>query len=532
LAQVGTFVLLSLSLQSGAPRKYDTVGPMAVVADSAAYGALHALEARLRSQAQERERCIKDELRADLKAELASEQERRLLAERRVRHLRTEVQKLREDEGDFTADFEADDRDDPRFMEEMCLMAAPKSAAIKRQISDEPDPTRQVSNDNNRVAALSDLSDGIFEEDGTYKEGVMSAEMLEGVEFDFKDLPCDIWGVAIMTLTRDVGELLNGHDFCAHLTRFIYAMICVALNLTLQLSILVWVNKYVVGESVWTIQGNYAKFRKDVFDHQGQFKEQAWVDWDGPRDDLCGAVLTKTVFLGAILFLWIGRMLGEFKSIVRLSQDLYAIPRAPSGAAHQHSILERSGHHAIIALTTGMRITLFCMVIFPKFVINITLALIGLQWLTATENFADLILSALALEFVIGIDEQILEYFLPKRCADNLQATKFAIVAVINNDKDAVMQRMVKDYNRNIFYFLLAVAMTIVYVLYVQQVLPFYEGDIVQHCGLWYENRFHPRCEPFEKNCFPYGKTTQAHDYGMMTPKDEEGLLAALLPKQ
>lgn len=487
---------------------------MAVVADSSAYGALHALEARLRSQAQERERCIKEELRADLKAELASEQERRLLAERRVRHLRTEVQKLKEDEGDFTADFEADDRDDPRFMEEMCLMAAPKNA-------DSSDV---------RVAAP---SDDIFEADGTYKEGVMSrGSVMEGVEFDFKDLPCDIWGVAIMTLTRDVAELLNGNDFCAHLTRFTYAMICVALNLTLQLSILVWVNKYVVGGSVWTIQGNYAKFHQDVFDHQGQFKEQAWVDWDGPRDDLCGAVLTKTVFLGAILFLWIGRMLGEFKSIVRLSQDLYAIPRAPSGAAHSHSILERNGHHAIIALTGGMRTTLFCLVIFPKFVINIVLALIGLQWLTATENFADLILSALALEFVIGIDEQILEYFLPKRCTDNLQATKFALVAVIDNDQDAVKQRMVKDYNRNIFYFLLAVAMTIVYVLYVQQVLPHYDGDIAQHCGLWYENRFRPRCEPFEKNCFPYGNSTQAHDYGMMTPKDEEGLLAALLPKQ
>ena len=37
-------------------------------------------------------------------------------------------------------------------------------------------------------------------------------------------------------------------------------------------------------------------------------------------------------------------------------------------------------------------------------------------------------------EFVIGIDEQILEYFLPVRCTVNLEATKFAIVAKIEDE--------------------------------------------------------------------------------------------------
>ena len=65
-------------------------------------------------------------------------------------------------------------------------------------------------------------------------------------------------------------------------------------------------------------------------------------------------------------------------------------------------------------------------VVIPKFIICILLTVIGLQWLTATEGFAALILNALLLEFIVDVDENILKFFLPKRCATALEATKFA----------------------------------------------------------------------------------------------------------
>lgn len=292
-------------------------------------------------------------------------------------------------------------------------------------------------------------------ENGMYKSMEhMTPAHLEGMEFDRKDLPCDMWGVAIMVLTRDLAEILNCVDVCSHLTRFIYAFGCVVLNLALQLSILAWVNMYVVGESVWTIQGNYAQFHREVFDKHGNFNSTAWEHWKGPRDDLCGAVLTKGVFLGVILFLWIGRMLGEFKTCVRLHGDMHALPNAPSGTTIQQLIVEREEEFHIIALTCSMRLLLFMLVIIPKIFICIILGLIGLQWLTATESFEDLILNALALEFVIGIDEQILEFFLPKRCTTNVEATKFAYPSSGPKTQQEKMHAVMHDYRRNIFYFI------------------------------------------------------------------------------
>lgn len=455
---------------------------------------------------QEREQCIKAELKAELNAELELEQDRRCLAERRVADLATELRHL-------SADFEAEERDDPQLMEEMHLMAAP---AAKNGEAGQPDAQRDSS------------SNQLLDPYGCYNSlDDMKEERLEGLEFEYKSLPKDMWGVAIMTLTRDTAELQNGHDISAHALRFTYAMSMVALNVALQLSILAWVYKYVVGESIFQIQDNYAKFHREVFDSAGRFKEKTWIEWDGPRDSLCSAVLTKKLFLGAVLFLWMGRMIGEFKSVVRLAQDLHALPSVPAGATLSDTILERNDQTEIIAMTRCSRFILYLVVILPKLAINFALAFIGLQWLTSTENFADLILNALALEFVIGIDEQILEFFLPKRCGSTLESTKFAYPSKGQQKPDQELAAMVWDYLRNIAYFVATVGLTFAYLNYGQQVLPYHTFDIKEHCNLWFLNRFTPKCPMFGEGCFPFGHHESPHHYGMLTPAAEAGLCKA-----
>lgn len=480
---------------------------MACVADSSPHDGLRALESRLRREAQEREQCIKAELKAELNAELELEQDRRFLAERRLADLATELRHL-------SADFEAEGRDDPQLMEEMHLMAAPAS----NQKGEDGQPAPEKSSSRSQL----------LNESGCYKSlELMKEDKLEGLEFDYKDLPQDMWGVAIMTLTRDTAELRSGHEICAHLVRFTYAMSMVILNLALQLSILHWVYKYVVGESIFNIQGNYAKFHRDVFDGHGRFKEKAWIDWDGPRDDLCSAVLTKKLFLGAVLFLWMGRMMGEFKSIVRLTQDLNALPSVPAGASVADTVLERNDQIEIIGMTCCSRFIIYLIVILPKLAINIILAGIGLQWLTSTENFADLILNALALEFVIGIDEQILEFFLPARCTTSLLSTKFAYPSKGRQKPEQELAAMVWDYTRNIMYFVATVGLTVAYLNYAQQVLPYHTFDIKEHCNLWFLNRFTPKCSMFQDGCFPFGDAKSPYNYALLTPAAEHGLCKA-----
>jgi len=281
------------------------------------------------------------------------------------------------------------------------------------------------------------------------------------------------------------------------------------------------VNLYVVGESVWNIQGNYAQFHHDLFDTKGNFLSEKWADWKGPRDSLCGAVLTKSAFLSVILFLWSGRMMGELKTCRHIWNDLSALPAAPHKADHRQTVIERddmfaTGEHGYAILATGgcVRFALYTLVILPKLSICLVLWGIGLRWLTATTSFPDLILNALALEFVIDIDEHILEYFLPSHCAASVASTKFAYPKKEAQTPVAQLQVMQSDYVRNIFYLCVVVTVTVVYLKFGQQVLPYYPFDVGEHCGRWFEERFEARCKPLEKNCFPFGDVKEPHRYG------------------
>ena len=148
----------------------------------------------------------------------------------------------------------------------------------------------------------------------------------------------------------------------------------------------------------------------------------------------------------------------------------------------------------------------------------------GCVWLVATMSFADLILNALALEFIISIDENILAFFLPGKIASRLAGTKFAYPAETHTEEQKEHDLIV-DYCRNIMYFVVCVMLTTAMVLY-QQVLPYFPFDVEAHCGAWFMNQFTPKCLPFEKDCFPFGAASTVHNFGKLTPSNHSAPLA------
>jgi len=393
----------------------------------------------------------------------------------------------------------------------------------------EPDHVDHAFNFNGGTSSHNMLLRG----SGEYQSAeLLTAEMLEDHVFDYVDLPQDMWGVTIFSLTKDLAKTMkDGKNFGAHFTRFAYVMLCCALNLFLQIGILIYVNLYVVGDSIWQLQGDYAQYHTEVFDSDGNFQLDKWVTWDGPRDDLCSAVLTKPRFLSVILFLWSARMVGELKSISHLWDNINALPNLPSGAGTEHGVLKRHHQTDILGFTRLTRVAIYILVILPKLVICLVLWIIGSSWLTSTVEYEELILNALALQFVIDIDEQIFEYFLPTRAKKGVLKTKFAYPSKGEVSEDRHYQLLQRDYFRNFFFLMLTILWTYVYLGHIQWVLPFYPFDVGEHCGSWFENKFHPRCQPFETGCFPFGGTSSPHhyfgnkeQYGMVPARTSENL--------
>lgn len=448
---------------------------------------------------------IKDELRAEMKLELEAEKERTCRAETRAEELAIELQRLMANTP-IGADEELDTLAVPRT-----ARAFEEEALLMTPLGDKVGPTSSGS----RELEL--------EPPAAAGEPMLGGMMVpaDDVDLDYKDLTEDMWGIAVMLLTRDLCEISKGNAHKSHMVRLIYATVCYLVNIFLQIAILRWVAIYIVGNSVWTVQSQYAKFHKDTFDSDGNFQEHKWITWDGPRDELCDAVINKRLFLGCVLFLWIGRMLGEFKTIQRMYREIDSLPRAPHGAILQDCIsFARGGREEveILALPQGIRYAIYGGVLLPKVFVCLLLTTLGCQWLTATLSFSDLILNALALEFIIAIDENILEFFLPKRVVTRLGNTKLAYPITNDHSEAATEHAIILDYQRNIANFAVCVIVTILYVLYLQQVLPYHTFDIEEHCGAWYMNQFSPKCSPFESGCFPFGNVKPPHDYEEMQP--------------
>jgi hypothetical protein len=339
-----------------------------------------------------------------------------------------------------------------------------------------------------------------------------SKEMLEGpteTETSFRPVPQDMWGITLVEIVSDLADVTNLS--LAKGLRLFFSVVAMGINLWLQFCILYYVNQFIVGQAVHTTQSNYKQFRKEVFHEDGTFDSGAWKEWKGPYMELCNMAVSKVGFTFAIVFLWSGRMIGEVRTVERLHRDVHSIEKLPPTKKASDMVEEirndaGEDEYHIVHLATWTRVLIYVLVIIPKCLIACILMFIGCRWLAATESFADLILNALALEFVIDIDEFMYEKFAPEVMRE--RTGKFSIThvrpAILADGEDI---GDIKAYLRSLGYLLVAGVWSIAYMKKFQQVLPGFDGDVNAHCGGWFSDLYKPICPPFSdpNTCFPYG---------------------------
>ena len=132
-------------------------------------------------------------------------------------------------------------------------------------------------------------------------------------------------------------------------------------------------------------------------------------------------------------------------------------------------------------ITTPIRWALYLILLLPKMAISMTLLTIRTVWLAATDSFADLILNAIALEFVSAIDELLFEAMLPASISGDLEETKLwrkqkPLTAAENEAK------ILGGYKRSCMYFFGTMIAVYCYTMYGQSlpiigVFPGYAHD-------------------------------------------------------
>merc|ERR1719191_834032 len=164
---------------------------------------------------------------------------------------------------------------------------------------------------------------------------------------------------------------------------------------------------------------------------------------------LCGIAFASFWFMFAILCLWCYTMLIEIRKTERLMKDLKAV----EDCTNLIDMIDETGETPrIVKLTKWIDWVLFLVIIVPKLIIGCGLLVIGCVWLMATDSFADLILNAVALEFVVNIDNLLFEAAMPVTVVEKVAETKFVVKKSPETPKQ-INDKVVGGYWRSMGYF-------------------------------------------------------------------------------
>mmetsp|Transcript_160047 Transcript_160047/g.292137 ORF Transcript_160047/g.292137 Transcript_160047/m.292137 type:complete len:436 (+) Transcript_160047:94-1401(+) len=325
------------------------------------------------------------------------------------------------------------------------------------------------------------------------------------------DIPEDCYGATMMTVVKEMAEISDHGVSLINFMRASYVGALMTLNLALQIGFLVSVHLNVVQASVWKVQTLYRGYRAGLFDVDRDFREDIWED-DPLKEEICQIAFTSNMFLYIILLLWTFTMLDEFR---QAQTYVLNIQRMPS-CEHGHEMLRKEISDAgesisIIALTFPTRAFLHIGVVVPKVSITACLLWLGTRWLSAATSFEDLVMNAVAMEFVCGIDNLLYSVVLPTFLHKEVEDIDFCVLKeteVVPHEQEA-REQIVKII-KSLGVVLCVMAFPAFYVAFLQDVLPADVSDVKQHCYHFLAERvpicaFHLlRTSP--NTCFPYGE--------------------------
>jgi hypothetical protein len=122
-------------------------------------------------------------------------------------------------------------------------------------------------------------------------------------------------------------------------------------------------------------------------------------------------------------------------------------------------------------------------VMFFRFAVTVLLLWLGCRWLLATNRFSDLILNAVALEFVLQLKETIFATLVSTRSKADLQITTI-------KPGTTKMPPDLWNFINTMGLLIIAIAWVLLYMIVIQDVLPSYQWDIQHTCNHWIQSRY------------------------------------------
>jgi len=318
---------------------------------------------------------------------------------------------------------------------------------------------------------------------------------------DAQDLPESIYGAAMMATLRS-SQTKHAASAVHGVTSLVF--ICLVFNILMQFYVLYCTKLYVCTPAVNAVRALYAKFHREVFE-DGVLSMELFGEFEDV-EALCQIPLSQPLFFLSILVVWTCTCWVDLSESVQYLQLWFMLDRPEKG---QKTKVETTDD-TVVATSASLqtKATVICCVLLPKIGIACYLWLLGARWLVATTSFQDLMLNAVALSFITGLDELIYSAVFPEDIKALVQMYKIARpgpesvaspskAATVGGDDahTVIMRRHSRQTLKRIFCMLLTMlsllVLPMIYMRFLQQVLPGYKWDVHGPCESRISNLMH-----------------------------------------
>lgn len=314
----------------------------------------------------------------------------------------------------------------------------------------------------------------------------------------------DTFGMTLCSMTRDFYFIFLHGCSLARCVRLIKSFLLLALTIVLQV-LLLGFSQFVCARQVHEIREAYDLFEVAIYGkehttltengkHRGIPAYQPPFDEamkrlnglsEDDQDSICRIPLSQPTFFGLILLIWTLTCLTELRKAFELQFHIWMLETVPSMSMAMRRGEEEANEEGDIirGMTRYMKALTTIIMFIPRVGITIYLLWIGCRWLLATTDFADLIMNAVALEFVLLIKEALYVALVPSRSRHDVKNTFF-------EPYPKTIAPAWFNFVNTLLILALACVWVFLYMHHFQMVLPDYRWDVHDVCAEYIKERY------------------------------------------
>lgn len=309
----------------------------------------------------------------------------------------------------------------------------------------------------------------------------------------------DAYALAISALIWESYMTAQGYKRVA---RIVQSLLLVLLNLCVQIYVLMGIKHWICSKAVHDIRRVYDVYEMTMYgnhttldyhkDHRGILKyfnpENFKLLDKHLKEDVCSIPFSQPAFFIAALFIWTLTCVDEVKTTVELFASL--ILRTPRLKSMDEALSQpedgndtTESPQVIQGLTFAVKGIICCCVLLPRAGITILLLWLGCRWLAATNNFMDLILNAVALEFILRMKDLVYQTLVPEWNKHDVERIE---IAPPTREEPPGYWALIGTLS----WASLSLLWVLVYMLFLQTVLPEYRWDVRIVCTDWITDHY------------------------------------------